>query len=483
MEIIQAWWYIIALTIERVLAVWAACHVILTKRDTRAAIGWIGLILLSPLFGPLLYFVLGINRIRRRCDKLQIASNVALEKIHASVPKVSPKLIEQVQESHPQYVQLGKLVGQLTGHPLLPENHVTPLVGGETAYPQMLEEIAGAKGCLALCSYIFDNDRAGREFIDALTDAHRRGVEVRVLIDDVGSRYSRPPVTRVLRDRGVNCHTFLPTRVPSSAHFANMRNHRKIMVVDGRVGFTGGMNIREGCRLDWQTDHPVQDVHFRFEGPVAAHLQNAFSADWAFATGEVLSGEPWFPVPVAAGETWARGISDGPDEDFDNLRLAILGAIAVAQQRIRIVTPYFLPDQAMINALSVAVMRGVAVDIVLPEKNNIRLVQWAMSALQPQILEYGCRVHLSPPPFDHTKIMLVDDAWSLVGSTNWDPRSLRLNFEFNVECYGTPLNRALDELIVGKISQCRQVSAEDAHQRRLPVRLRDGVARLLTPYL
>jgi cardiolipin synthase len=176
-------------------------------------------------------------------------------------------------------------------------------------------------------------------------------------------------------------------------------------------------------------------------------------------------------------------VPEGPDEDSDHLRLTILGAISVAQQSVTVFTPYFLPDAPIIKALNVAALRGVSVRIVLPEENNIKLVQWAATAQLWQVLQRGCRVFYSPPPFDHTKLMLVDNGWSLVGSTNWDPRSLRLNFEFNVECYSMELNRELTEFTEAKIAMAREITLEEVDARSITIRLRDGVARLFSPYL
>jgi cardiolipin synthase len=208
-----------------------------------------------------------------------------------------------------------------------------------------------------------------------------------------------------------------------------------------------------------------------------------FAEDWAFCTGEVLKGEPWFSAVESEGPVLARGISNGPDDDFEKLRLTILGAIACARSSILVVTPYFLPDASLITALNVAAMRGVEVDIVLPAENNLTLVKWASTALLWQVLERGCRVWLSPPPFDHTKLMLVDGLWTLLGSANWDPRSLRLNFEFNAECYDRELATSLTDRVRSKMQQSRPLTLAHVDGRPLPIQLRDGVARLFSPYL
>ncbi len=228
---------------------------------------------------------------------------------------------------------------------------------------------------------------------------------------------------------------------------------------------------------------PIEDLHFRLTGPVVLQLQEVFAEDWSFATQEVLSGEVWYPPAEAAGNALARGIRSGPDEDLGEISLVLAGALSCAHSRVAVVTPYFLPDDALISALNIAAMRGVVVDIILPQDNNLAMVQWASTAMLWQVLGHGCRVWLSPPPFDHTKLMLVDGLWSLVGSSNWDPRSLRLNFEFNVECYDRELAKSLGETVEHKLSLARQVTLADIDGRRFPVKLRDGVARLLSPYL
>jgi cardiolipin synthase len=227
----------------------------------------------------------------------------------------------------------------------------------------------------------------------------------------------------------------------------------------------------------------VRDLQFRLEGPIVCHLQATFAADWAFTTGERLRGADWFPEPEPAGPVLARAIPDGPDEDHDKARWTFLGALAVARTSVKILTPYFLPDQDLITELSAAALRGVEVDVLLPSENNLAYVQWASQGQLWQVLEHGCRVWYAHPPFDHSKLMLVDGTWALVGSANWDPRSMRLNFEVNVELYDRPLCARLDALFEDKRRGAKEITAEKWAARPLPLRLRDGLARLALPYL
>ncbi|TVQ88617.1 MAG: cardiolipin synthase [Chromatiaceae bacterium] len=455
-------------------------HIVLGNRDVPSTVGWSGLVLLTPLVGLALYWMFGVNRIKRRAHRLRPETSLASEQARVRAEQRAHHLL--VAE-FPQLVPLGHLGDNLVQSPLESGNRVIPLINGDQAYPAMITAIEQAHYSVALSTYIFDDDLAGRLFVDALARAQRRGLAVRVLIDGVGQRFSRPLVRRMLRRLGIPTAVFLESPIPIRNPYLNLRNHRKLLLVDGRIGFTGGLNIRAACLLTQRPPRPVQDLHFQFEGPVVRGLTDAFVLDWAFTTGQRLGGHAWYPNLDARGRTLARCVADGPDEDFDLIRRLILGALTMARQRVRIVTPYFLPDQTLMTALNLTALRGVEVQILLPERNNLRFVQWAAEAQAEQILAGGSRIFLSPPPFDHTKLMVVDGAWCLVGSANWDPRSLRLNFELNVECYDRVLAGRMNALIDSKLARALEIRAPDMRARTLPVRLRDGFARLLTPYL
>ncbi len=454
-------------------------HAVLQKRDERAVISWVGLAWLAPIIGSIVYAILGVNRIQRSA----VAAGLKSAWTHTRAePELTPEdevRRERFIAQSPTLPGLAALGNQITGNRLLPGNKVEPLHHGDEAYPSMLAAIDGAERSVSLLSYIFDSDRAGDKFLEALVAAKKRGVEVRVLIDHVGARYSKPNMVPRLKAAGLRAESYRIQRL----RYANLRNHRKILVVDGKIGFTGGTNIREGHWLSLKPEEPVQCMHFKIEGPVVGDMQEMFAMDWAFATGESLGDEPWFPKLGRSGSVSARGIPDGPDEDLDKLEQLILGAMASATRRVKIATPYFLPNQRLSGALTTTAMRGVEVDILLPSKNNIRIMDWAATPQLPYLIEKGCRIHTSPPPFDHTKLLVVDGLWSLIGSTNWDARSLRLNFEFNIECYDDELATNLEKTIDEKIRESHLLSAEDILNRPLPVRFRDGVARLLSPYL
>ncbi len=463
------------------MSVAATVHIVLYKRDTRSAVGWVGLVWLVPVVGAVLYILLGINRIRRKARALKAGQGAFTPVVAAAGPVAV--LTEGLGNEYEYFQALESLVEKNVGQPLLAGNRIEPFMDGDTAFPEMIRAIDEAEHTVTLITYIFDNDHAGGLFLHAMRKAVNRGVDVRVIVDAAGVRYSLPTITGKLRRAGVRVVRFLPTLVPWRLPFMNLRNHRKILVADGRVGFTGGMNIREGLLLESDPRSPVRDLHFRLEGPVVAHLQEAFAADWYFCTGERLEGENWFPVLEPVGAALARGIPDGPDEDFEKLPWTLHGALAVARHSVCIMTPYFLPDQSMIAALNIAAMRGVRVDIIMPSVNNFPFMKWAATHQLWQMLEHGCRVWLTPPPFDHSKLMLVDGVWMLFGSGNWDQRSMLLNFEFNVECYDPDLARRLEQFTASCIGEAQEVTLEGVNSRSIPVKLRDGISRLFAPYL
>ncbi|HEX5635310.1 MAG TPA: phospholipase D-like domain-containing protein, partial [Gemmatimonadales bacterium] len=373
---LPSWWPILTGAVGILMAGAATVHIVLYKRDVRAAIGWTGLAWLAPIAGPLLYLFLGVNRIRRRAGRLRQRPAVA-DDFTRELLAVRSQLEALPGAISPRLAAIATVAGTTTGLPLLAGNAVEPLVDGDRAYPAMLAAIDGATRSVGFSTYIFDHDRAGALFVDALERAVRRGVEVRVLVDHVGGRYSRPPIWRGLGRRGVRVARFNPALVPFAHPYFNLRNHRKLLVVDGRVGFTGGMNIREGCLLALDPHHPTRDLHFRVEGPVVRQMVETFAFDWQFTAREPLEGDAWFPALREAGPVTARGIPDGPDEDLETLQDTILGALSQAERSVRIMTPYFLPDDSLVEALRIAAMRGVRVDILLPARGNLRVVEWA----------------------------------------------------------------------------------------------------------
>jgi cardiolipin synthase len=460
----------VTVPIGLVLAVFVTLHVLLRKREVASAVGWIGLVWFAPITGAILYVLLGVNRVRRRALRLRPPDPAPGARGRRASIGVDPAL-----------EQLAHGVGHITGRALLGGTTVRSYHNGDAAYPPMLDAITAAKHSVGLSSYIFRDDEWGGRFIEALSDAHRRGVAVRVLIDGIGGGWLLSRTYHRLRRNGVKADRFMHSLLPWRMPFINLRNHKKILVVDGRIGFTGGMNIADENVMATKPKAPVQDMHFQLEGPVVAQLTEAFLDDWEFVTGEDLEGPDWLPECPAGEGAPARVITAGPDQDIEKVEFAVLQAIACARSSVAVMTPYFLPDERLLTALAGAAMRGIAVDIVIPYQSNHTLVDWATRANVGPMLSEGVRIWRCPPPFRHSKLMVVDDHWCLIGSSNWDIRSFRLNFELSMEVYDPALAAKLNGVMRG--SRGPALTQADLDARRLPARLRDAGARLMLPYL
>jgi cardiolipin synthase len=475
-EYFSEYWPHIAFLVSTFAGVAAAVHAAMTKDEVRAAIGWVALVLLSPFFGAFLYLIAGINRVRRRAvQRRRRARGQAHEE------RVSTALEETI--TFPSLARLGDSVSPFR---LRPGNRVTPLSGGDVAYPAMLDAIRSARKSIALATYIFDHDEAGLAFAEALGEAHQRGVVVKVLIDGVGSRYSKPPIARLLAKLGIAPALFMSDVIGLKLPYANLRSHRKVLVVDGHIGFTGGMNIRADFLASAKGREAAHDTHFRVEGPLVEQLMAVFAEDWSFTTNESLRGTRWFPhhdTPIIADGVPARAVPSGPDASLESTHAMIMGALAVARERVMLATPYFLPDQQLVAAFGVAARRGIAVDIVIPKANNLKLVDYAMTAQLDQVLRHGCRVWRARGPFDHSKLLAIDGAWSYIGSSNLDPRSLRLNFELDVEIHDTRIAAWIEERLRGRIADAEAETLETLAARPTLQRLRNRAVWLASPYL
>jgi cardiolipin synthase len=454
-----------------VLAGAVTLHVLERKRDVAASIAWISLAWLSPIIGSAFYLLFGVNRVQRR------AFRAGRRRVREWAADPSTFL----NPRHDHFAPLERAIGVLTGRPPRLGNAVAMLRNGDEAYPPMLEAIAAAKASIAFSSYIFEADRTGAKFIAALTAAKARGVAIRVIVDGIGSGYLRSPAYQRLVEAGIPVVRFMHTLVPWRMAFLNLRSHKKILVADGRRAFIGGLNIGGANLLAANPPHPVRDMNFDVTGPVVGQIAEAFAVDWHFCTGERLGGDAWFPPLSEGGTAAARVITSGPDQDVYKIEFAMLQAIGCALRSIKILTPYFLPDERLMSALALAAMAGVTVDVVIPERGDHPIMDWAMRAHIAPLLRAGGRVWRAPLPFEHSKLFVIDDGWSLIGSANWDMRSLRLNFELNMEVCCPQFGA----LVAGAIErrQANPLTLPELHARPLPERLRDSAVRLLLPYL
>lgn len=448
-------------------ATFAAVHALLTKPDPRSALGWIVTCWLLPFAGTILYLLFGVNRVRTRARQLR--AGLATIGSHYDSPPADDFA-----------TQLTRIGDTVTQRPRLPGNEVVALENGENAFPLMLEAIRTARHAVWLSTYIFETDPVGRQFIDALAATAARGVQVHVLVDGIGEWYSWPHAVRLLHHAGVHAARFLPPRLAMPVFSLNLRNHRKLLIVDGETGFVGGMNI--GGREVGKAHHRrMADLHFRVRGAAVSQLAECFAADWRFAAGQTLAPPP--TSRADAGACVCRVITEGPDEDSDKLLFVILGAIALAHRQVLIMTPYFIPPPELTAALQTAALRGVEVCLVLPARSNLRYVDWATQRWLPPLLERGIEVYLQPPPFSHTKLIVIDGSYAQIGSANIDPRSLRLNFEIAVEVYDGAVCAGLAKYVLSAREHAARLPAGAVAGRALLRRFRDSLCWLLSPYL
>lgn len=473
-------WWPLLLTLWPLVALGTAGHALLTKRDARAAWGWIAVCWLFPLAGPALYYVFGINRVRTR------AQQFAIDRSGRHIGLAHAADVRNARPDHPAVPswleEVARTADVLTRRPLLGHNAITPLHNGEQAYPRMLTAIAAARDSVWLSTYIFDNDIVGEQFVAALAAAKARGVQVRVLIDDTGERYSWPRIGRRLKVADIPFARFNPLRLWPPALHLNLRNHRKLLLIDGSVGFTGGMNI--GARHladDPRNPRRTIDLHFELHGAIVEQMADVFAEDWNFAAREKISVGA--ARSEASGTASCRVITDGPNEDFEELSFVMHAAIAAARREILIMTPYFLPPAELIAALQGAALRGVRTVVLLPKRNNLPYVGWAAQHQLGQLLERGVRVRFQTGPFCHSKLFVVDGAYAMIGSANWDPRSLLLNFELNVEIYDNSLAQQLATHFAAAWQDAEELLLHDAQHPRFWQRLRNAVFWLFSPYL
>lgn len=463
-----------------VLAIFAASHAIINKRDPRSAALWVMISATFPMVGPWLYWALGINRVERKAIRKLGRRGRRFDAYDSAIASAPASYHELVAHLHP----LRTVADRVTRLPLLEGNTVEPLHNGEQAYPRMLAAIAGAKNSITMASYIFDYDDVGREFARALGMAAKRGVSVYLLVDGIGALGNFSRIGRILLKSGARVTAFVPLHLPFGRIRLNLRNHRKMMVVDGHTAYVGGINI-SARHLLTRTEDPkrAEDLHFELTGPLVAEVQHTFSEDWALATEEVIGGESYFPKLVSTGTSLCRGIASGPDEDFEINHWMFAAAFASAQKSIHVMTPYFVPTSPLLMNMTMAALRGVDVKLWLPSKVDIGFLKWVADAYLQEILEKGVRVFRFPPPFVHTKLMIVDERWCLFGSANMDPRSLRLNFEFNVEAYDPALASSLHRWLESRIASTPEVTLEQIRDRPRLARLRDGAVKLFSPHL
>jgi cardiolipin synthase len=362
-------------------------------------------------------------------------------------------------------------------------NDVRLLVDVNNTYKALQDAIEGATHHVHLLYYIYNPDNTGKRFRELLVQKAKEGVHVRLLGDGVGS-FGLSTFMIPLTQAGGKVAEFLPVGKFSRHWHPNLRNHRKIAIIDGKEAFTGGVNIGDEYTGRKRRVGAWRDSHLQIRGPSVNHLQEVFAEDWHFATGEDLLSERWYPEhhePV--GDHTVQIIASGPDTETQPIQRIFFTAVTSAEERVYLTTPYFIPDQAMLVALETAALRGVDVRLLLPFRSDMRLVLHAGRSYYDQLLANGVKIYEYQPGILHAKSMVVDDGWATVGSANMDVRSFRLNFEVNAAIYGPAFANELAEVFERDLQQARRVTMDDVENKRITSRMAESLARVLSPVL
>ena len=456
--------FVLLNTLIVIIGVTATVHILLRKSDPKAALLWISLVWLAPIIGAVTYVLFGINRLDRRARRLVVPPLLTHEQT-GTVPKSVSKSAKWAAHD-----RLARAVSHLN---LTSGNDVEIYEGVADIHDAMIHAIRSAKNSILLSTYIFRKGELGRSVAEALIEADQRGVDVKVLLDGVGAGYLRSRLFYEMKKGGVEVrrfmHSFWPWRMP----YLNLRTHRKWLIIDAETVFTGSANIGFVRNLETQ---------FKITGPVVEQCIDMFDFDWRLTGGPPVDLAT-SPLSNDGSSILFRGIPSGPIYPRERLRLILMAAIGRATDRIRILTPYFIPDNAMVAELVLASLRGVSVEIYLPKKSNYFFADWAARWQLQELLNAGCQVYLRDHIFDHSKMMTLDGEWALIGSSNWDARSFRLNFEYDLECYSPEFVSKLDKIIDQRRDASEEIDPIAYRQRSALKKLKESAARLLLPYL
>jgi cardiolipin synthase len=466
-------WILLAVYVA--LSLSSSSHILLHKRQPRSALLWLVWVWSFPIAGSLAYLYFGYNRVGRPP--------------HRPVPARAQRGAAGQE----------RLAAAVAGKALRSGNRVAVLIDGTQGYPAMLDAIRAARRSLDLQTYIFDLDGVGSGILEALEDAARRGVRVRVLCDGMAAWGARPTIRRRLAAVGGEARAYWRLDAVFRQPLFNLRMHRKLLLADGVLAFTGGLNISQryakgplarlrDLRFLASRRPEVRDVHFRIRGALVPDLQAAFDADWIHARGSLRAlpqRAPMAPKPLRSetGPVDLRLIKAGPDEDLERVYEVLLGALSQAKRQVDLCTPYFIPDAPLLAQLRLLGYRGVRVRLFVPARSDHPWINWAAQEYYDDLLDAGVEVWQVGAPFIHTKLCLVDEDWALLGSSNLDPRSFRLNFELNVEARSRALRRRLGGILDGYQRRAMPVSLLQLSRRGAWARLRGALVNLAAPYL
>jgi cardiolipin synthase A/B len=471
-----------------VLGVTLGLHVLLNKHRPVSAVLWLAVLWAFPFVGALVYLCFGIDQVERGAEAR--AACRAIQRELGLPAGGDPATVLQPATPVPQGRGVEILDVTNRGRRALDRmggNDVALLVDGDRFYPELEQTIAAARDSIHVQSFIIARDATGRALVDQLATRAREGLVVRLLYDRFGSTYAHYSwMFRAARKAGVKVASISHASPLRGRFQVNLRNHRKVAVIDGRVGFTGGINIGDPNVSARSAGAPIRDYHLRVTGPAVSELQLQFVADWSFASGEAPSElvlERYFPAQQRAGDALLNVVPVGPYAGGHALTDLYFAAIGAAARSLAVVTPYFVPNEPILQAIRAAALRGVDVRLVVPQLGNHWYVDYAARSLYTALLESGVRIFERRPPFSHAKALVVDESYAVLGSPNLDYRSLHLNFETAVEVVDDAFLAHLNEQIATELAHSVEVDLEAHRARSMARRLAENFCYLFQPLL
>ncbi|MFI3266265.1 MAG: cardiolipin synthase [Rikenellaceae bacterium] len=459
--------------------------VIHDKRDPVKALSWIIVMMTLPIIGLIFYLIFGRNHrkqklfSRKELTDLKTIENITTRQVYG----LSSNQLKQTESVSINRDIITLLLNSCKA-PLTIKNSIETFNNGKDTFDSIIEAIKGAKHFIHLEYYIFDyKDAIGMQISELLIEKAKEGVEVRMIYDDVGSWSIGPRFCNKMRKAGVQIKGFMPVVFPWLTSNVNYRNHRKILVVDGTVAFTGGVNIADRYISGGEFGF-WRDAHIKIQGQAAQMLQLIFSTDWYFVSGEILNNvEKYLPEHKVEKELAVHIATSGPDSDWASIMQAYFAAINKAKKHIYISTPYFLPNQAILTALKVAALSGIDVRIMMPKRSDSKVVLWASRSYISELLEAGIKIFLFEKGFIHSKIVIIDGTFASIGSANMDIRSFEDNFEVSAFIFDEQFTQEFEKQFIADLDFCQQVSAESWHSRAPYLSILESISRLFSPLL
>ncbi len=465
-----------------ITAIPVALMIILEKRSPFKTAAWIMVLILVPIFGIFFFAVFGQEYRKRKMFSwkglkgLKQLRNLATKQLR----KMGQTDLKADSEIHTNE-NIIKLLLNNSNTLLTTGNQLELLIDGKNTFGAIFEAIESARHHIHLEYYIFSNDKIGTQLKELLIKKRAQGVEVRIIVDDVGSWDLRKSYFNDLREKGIEIYPFLEVRFPRLTSRVNYRNHRKIIIIDGKTGFLGGINIADRYIEGLSKLGHWRDTHLQLKGDAAACLQVIFAADWYFVSKENIYGYKYFPKFTEADGIAVQVSASGPDYDWEAIAQAYFAAITNARKKVYLVTPYLMPPQALLLALKTAALSNVDVRIIIPEKSDARLSKWCSFSYVEELLEAGVRIYFYQNGFIHSKYMLVDDSFSSVGTSNFDFRSFETNFEANAFIYNRAFSKKLKAHFMDDLHNSREILLEQWEQRSTLFKIRESLAHIVSP--